>query len=416
MIQVFNCYSLLNFFKINQNILKTTKNQIKLTKPKLNFDVIAFLFFAFTVIIRHKGSFCKYFYYKQSTKSIPKLFFHQSKNINGISLMDERISQGRFHFEISFEIGFCSFHRLTQYSENGGVLFVSDGSYSMLVSNSMFYNCSSSGHGGAIYFNSINSTIQRVCANRCSCKASDDHYGQFANLIASNENNVDYASMSVCSSLCSGEAPIHLYQGNQRANNINSSLNCAFQCSGILIQSPLSFISSFCTFSNNQVSHSICIYFNSCSGILSFANIVHNNSPHASYGVVFVNYGSPKLNNCIFDMNQNTLFCVLSGGLEVSHSYISLTGALSISIAISIANNNSLSKKQTYQIDFFNSFYCNTDIPSRTTEGTIGETPKETLQRTYEDCSELYHTSDMKELSSIFSFQYLNQILILMIA
>jgi len=118
---------------------------------------------------------------------------------------------------------------------------------------------------------------------------------------------------------------------------------------------------------------------------------------------------------CIFDLNQNVLFCVYGGSLEVSHSFISLTGALSVSTAVSIANNNSFSKRQTYQIQFFNSYYCNTDIPIRTMEATLGVTSQETPQRTYENCSEFYHTSDLKELSAIFSFLFFSQILILII-
>jgi len=148
---------------------------------------------------------------------------------------------------------------------------------------------------------------------------------------------------------------------------------------------------------------------------MSYANIINNNSPSA-YGVVCVDSGaSPKLQYCVIDMNQNNLFCICSGSLEVSHSFISLTGALSVSTAVSIANNNSFSKRQTYQIQFFNSYYCNTDIPIRTIEATLGVTSQETPQRTYENCSELYHTSDLKELSAIFSFRFFSQILILLI-
>ena len=95
---------------------------------------------------------------------------------------------------------------------------------------------------------------------------------------------------------------------------------------------------------------------------MSYANIVHNNSP-SDHGVVYVYGANPKMMYCIFQDNQNTLFCVRSGSLEVSHSYISYSGLLSTSTQVSMANNNSLSKRETYQIQFFNSHYCNADIP-----------------------------------------------------
>jgi len=88
-------------------------------------------------------------------------------------------------------------------------------------------------------------------------------------------------------------------------------MNNAEMISGIGIYSPSSFTSSHCTFSNNKVSTYICIMFYSNSGTISmsYANIVHNNSP-SQYGVVFTwGAGSRKMMmNCIFKNNQNRLF------------------------------------------------------------------------------------------------------------
>jgi len=331
----------------------------------------------------------------------------------GVSLMYESISQARIHFEDSFEINFCFFKRLTQYSANGGVIFIDGGSYSMNLTNSMFYNCSSSPYGGAIYFKSSNSCLRMICANRCS--ASD--LAHFAFLQASQQNKVEYQSVSDCSYLTSGDYSVYLDLGDQSVENSNSSTNCANKGSCILIRVPSSFTSSHCTFSNNKAADSRCIYTYSQVGTtvsMSYANIVHNNSP--SWGVVYVEgWGSRSMKYCIFQNNQDSLFCVYQGSLEVSHSFIALTGALSVSTAVSIANNNSFSNIQSYQIQFFNSYYCNTDIPIRTIEATLGVTSQETPQRTYENCSELYHTSDLKELSAIFSFRFFSQILILLV-
>ena len=186
----------------------------------------------------------------------------------------------------------------------------------------------------------IRSYLRMICANSCSCGA--DYSGHFSYLIASQMNQVEYLSVSNCSNTTSGYCPIRLDFGDQRVDNTNSSMNNAERVSGIWIESPSSVTSSYCTFSNNKVSFSICIYFYSTSGTISmsYANIVHNNSP-SQYGVVFVNgAGSKMMMYCIFKNNQNTLFCVNQGSLEVSHSFIDHSGTLSYG-AVSTSNYNS---------------------------------------------------------------------------
>jgi len=266
---------------------------------------------------------------------------------------NESIDQGRSYYQNNINVSDCSFLRVSLYSGDGGIIYVSGSDYSMNVSYSMFYNCFCSIYGGSIYFYSSNSSIRMICANRCSAS-----YRHFAWLVASQMNQIDHLSVSYCSPATSGYTSIELDSGNQRVDNTNSSMNNAFQVSGIAIDFSSSFTSSHCTFSNNNVSECVCIGFYSESGTISmsFANIVHNNSPSEN-GVVYVIGGSIEMNYCIFKDNENTLFCVESGSLEVSHCFISHIGMTPTGI------NNSLSKRETYQMQFFNSHYCNADIP-----------------------------------------------------
>jgi len=250
----------------------------------------------------------------------------------------------------------------------------------MNINYSMFYNCVCSGDGGAIYFSSSNSYLRMICANSCS----GSHY-HFAYLYASQVNQVEYLSVSNCSHTTSGSYSILIVYGDQRTDNTNSSMNNVEDNSGICIYSPSSFTSSHCTFSNNKVSDWICIHFYSSSGTISmsYANIVHNNSP--SNGVVFVDgAGSRKMMYCIFKNNQNTLFCVNQGSLEVSHSFISHSGSFSIYTIVSTSNNNSFTNTITYQLQFFNSLHCNADIPLFTSPSTIEQTPLDSPQPTLE--------------------------------
>jgi len=322
----------------------------------------------------------------------------------GLGCENESIDQGRSYVDKNINISNCFFSRSSSYSGNGGVICVTVSSCSMNVNYSMFYNCVCSNWGGAIFFYSSNSCLTMICANRCS--ASGYH---FAYLIASQVNQVEYLSVSNCSHTTSGYYPIRLDCGNQRVDNINCSMNNAFQFSGIVIHSPSSFTSSHCTFSNNKVSENICIYFWSTSGTISmsYANIVHNNSPSGN-GVVFVDgAGSRKMMYCIFKNNQNTLFCVWEGSLEVSHSFIDHSGSFSIRTSVSTAESNRFTHTITYQLQFFYSIHCNADIPlpqrslEETLRETLKETQRETVGRTYDsECEMRMLSSDLVKRKS----------------
>jgi len=313
----------------------------------------------------------------------------------GLECESESIAQGRSYDMTNISIYGCFFSRSSQYSGDGGVIYISGESYSMNAIHSMFYNCECSGQGGAIYFYSANSYLRMVCTNNCSASS----YDHFAYLIASQVNRVEYLSVSKCSHTTSGIYSIRLSTGDQRVDNTNSSMNNANEISGLGISSPSSSTSSHCTFSNNNVSGFICIRFYSFSGIISmsYANIVHNNSPNE--GIVSVESGgSGEMIYCIFQNNQDYLFCVLSGSLSISHSFINHSTLLSFETAVSTDTNNSFTNRMTYQLQFFGSLHCNADSPLIDTtplltlerspiisiEETIRRTNEETPRMTYE--------------------------------
>jgi len=275
----------------------------------------------------------------------------------------EKISEGRSYSQNNITISDCFFIRSSEYYYDGGVIYVSASSCSMNVNYSMFYNCVSSKDGGAIYFSSSNSYLRMICANSCSC--GDYSNFHFAYLSASQVNQVEYLSVSKCSHTTYGYYSICLDTGNQRVDNTNSSMNNANHVSGIDIISKSSFTSSHCTFSNNKVSDSRCIRFYDSGTIsMSYANIVHNNSP-SHYGVVYVSGSHPKMMYCIFKNNQNTLFCVYGGSLEVSHSFIDHSApSFSTYIAVSTSNNNSFIITQTYMINYSGELICKIPEPS----------------------------------------------------
>jgi len=101
----------------------------------------------------------------------------------GFGCQNETISQGRSYLEMNINISNCFFSRFCTFNGDsgyGGVIQVGTGSLSMIISYSMFYNCSCSVNGGAIHFDSSNSYLRMICANRCSCGPYS--YYQFAYL------------------------------------------------------------------------------------------------------------------------------------------------------------------------------------------------------------------------------------------
>jgi len=278
----------------------------------------------------------------------------------GMGCEDESIDQGRSYVDKNITISNCYFSRSSQYTGDGGVIYVSISHCSMNVRYSMFYRCFANKYG-VIYFFSSNSSLGMICTSRCTAS-----WYHFAYLYASQVNHVEYLSISYCSHATDGYYSIRLNAGNQRVDNTNSSMNNAYEYSGIGITSPSSFISSHCSFTNNMVSNCICICFNTNSGTISmsYANIVQNNSP-VNYGVIYVfGEGSRKMMYCIFHNNQNFLFCAFGGSLEVSHSFIEhSSSSLSTSTPLSPSTNNSFTIRMTFQIQFFNSHHCNADLP-----------------------------------------------------
>ena len=304
-------------------------------------------------------------------------FFENKIRVNGFKICGvinscdgESINQGRSYDNVDIDVSECSFSRNALFSGKGGVIYVSEGSYSIGVSYSMFANCLASG-GGAIFFSSTNVSLRMVCAYMCSVSGD----GHFADLLASNKNQVEYLSISYCST-STGYYSIRLKYANPRFDNSNSSMNKAIQVSSIGIEESLSFSSSYCTFCNNR--GTICIFLGSNTGTVIFANVIDNYSNMLA--IIYVD-GLQQIKYSIFDLNQKALLWMNSGSLILSHSFVYHSSFSST------GTNNSLTKKQTYQFVFFKSHYCNAEIPapapspkpSRTMMQSIVNSPKETL-------------------------------------
>jgi len=291
--------------------------------------------------------------------------------LTGVGCKDEHLNEGRSFEQENVNILDCFFSRISLYSKDGGVIYLSGNNYySLNITYSMFFNCACSQRGGAIFFSTKSFChLKFICANKCSC-GTNYH---FALLSSSTNSNGEHLSISLCSQGPSGYSSICFNKGNQRIENINSSMNDAIRISGMHVYQPSSFISSFCTFSNNKASEYACLYLYFVIGSISYTNIVHNYSP--TQGSIKIYGGSPKFLYCVFDMNRDNLFYVESSVPEITHCFIFHPGQTSTGF------NNSLTKKSTYHLLFYNSQYCNTDVLSTTlgSDITIFGRPKSSL-------------------------------------
>jgi len=294
---------------------------------------------------------------------IPKCFkteqlINQGKNIVILCLcIGENNAVGRSYDGDSVNISDCFFTRMSQYNSAGGVIFISDTTKTSYISNCMFNNCATStDYGGAIFLTLSMSFMKMVCANRCSSQ-----FCHFAWVKATLSNEAVLLSMTECSYTTNGDYSVCFSEGNPKVDFSNCSRNYAHVISGIYFYKPSTSSSSvMCTFSNNVVSAFMCIDFYSCSGTMSYACVVNNNSP--AYGIVYVSgSGTHIMEYCLFISNDNTLFHVDSGSsLTIKHSFIYHLNSIKSGI-INTENNNTNINHPTYIIPYFKSHYCHAD-------------------------------------------------------
>jgi len=322
---------------------------------------------------------CVYFLMKNFSCNSFKGYYSIFRHIESTTCVNELINEGRSYEDIDLNLNDCFFSRLSSISNNGGVIYVNTLSRSMNVFKTMFFNCSSNNEGGAIYFNSFSIIMRMICAFRCS--ALKKH---FAFLKATQNNTLDYVSISTCSHSKSGEDPFRINSGSQRLNNCNVSINNANTNSGFCSDSSSSVLCILCNFANNRVGSHICIYLYLITGLMSFSNIVHNNSP--SYGIIYSHGVGFKLEYCILSMNENILFHHGGNTLEISHCFVFHSGNLG-STSVITSNNNSFVQKHTYQVHFFQSHFCNADFQTSETSPTIPRTYDENPFGIINQCS-----------------------------
>ena len=210
----------------------------------------------------------------------------------------------------NINIGECFFTRITEYSGNGGVLFISTANTIMNLNSSTFYDCHAT-NGGCIYFSCLTSKsyLNLICVSDCSTisGANDHHFAYIDSGIGSNyENNLYFISINRCSSLTNhGRNPITLFKSTQIIKNVNISNNGVSDTSGIYSSNSNQLFISHSNFANNYASGhiSIRIHSSSVNSTINYIKVVNNSSP--TYGVIYFNSVTSIISKSVF--NQNTL-------------------------------------------------------------------------------------------------------------
>jgi len=315
--------------------------------------------------------------------------------------INESIANGRSHYLNNVIIENCYFKRTMDFAENGGVILI-ESSNNLEISNSGFYKCRSLMNGGAIYFNSANLVVQRVCASYCFAQVS----GHFIVSYSSSNNHFLELTINHChNTLSDTDRSISLFSGYFRLENTNSSMNKAKYHSGFYLNSPSTFSFKHSSFANNTVTTHICIELQKGTGSITSINVVHNNSPQ--YGV-FYTTGIFDLNYCVFHSNQDILFYSDNGKFHLSHCYLE---GFSTYGSVSFVTNNSFTCSNTYIIQFFNTLFCNVEIIP-TFQPSYKQTPLETPQKTEESSlslipqASLFETNEPTTLETLRSTPY----------
>jgi len=213
----------------------------------------------------------------------------------------------------------CSFSSM-RISGSGSVFYFSTtSSVKLLVELSSFLNCSSTDHGGAIFFNCINGGFvsHKVCAGLCyTNNPSNIARGQlfFSTVNTTMINGVFMNSVVKCSESVRNLQwySIALFEGNIRFKNTNSSQNSVEHVGMFGSNYAVSLQSEFNTFEH--------IYSPSGAHLANLAdiqefiveasNFINNTNESGIRGIIdaFSN-GRIFLQRCVFARNLGLLFC-----------------------------------------------------------------------------------------------------------
>jgi hypothetical protein len=196
----------------------------------------------------------------------------------------------------------CLFQSITATSAGGAVSSTSV-TY-LLVESTSFFSCkTSSGCGGAIYFNNQNngqSVLLSVCGYDCACNSWGQHLCILLYNNALTKNYVNYSSFSRCLNEQSNEM-LAVYYGKVCCPSVNVSMNKCNYYSGFSIYTYVDSNSVTCSLSYSSIADNSATNYN-CVGFwttgakyeIKSCNILRNTQVSTSYGTILGRSKSTK--------------------------------------------------------------------------------------------------------------------------
>ena len=202
----------------------------------------------------------------------------------------------------SFGFDNCLFERNRNAVGAGGSIQLVGKNLFLYVLQSTFYKCTSDGIGGAIYFNSNSSIIEKICVIECRSKLY--HHFCHINCIDGFENNTSYISLSRSPYTGSdGIQTMHVQGGKLYFHNSNLTYSYCQATPSIAINQPDPLEAKFNTIMSNYASENRIIEIKGpgLRNNLQFFNIINNTQKMNINGIVYLTSGSNfTFSNSIF--------------------------------------------------------------------------------------------------------------------
>jgi len=250
----------------------------------------------------------------------------------------------------------------------GSVISISS-SLLISVTDSSFFNCSSSKGCGAIYYfcdSGKDIVLSRICASTCFTTTQSSYY-QFSYLrTGSKFINLSMITMIKCApdSVITRNEVFSTQNGYQNLKNMNITSNRANIMSGMRLESATTLEISHSTFSQNTADYAWClsIYSSSNSPKLEFSNFVNNQHLHQSLGTLLLySYTYLTIRSSFFKNNPQCLFELSSSSLTVYTSVIVHNNQVA-NIPISTDESNIITQNlntETMPLSHYSSNQCN---------------------------------------------------------
>ena len=221
-------------------------------------------------------------------------------------ISDFSSTQRFFTLFTSSIISNCFFTRFNIFNGEGGIVFVDYPTVSLIIINSIFYNCSSFSNGAVIFFRSnFFLTLKNVCGSNCT---SFSPYASFAYIYLNSVSNcsIESSTINLCSPNFQSGYSIWIFRSLYNIKFFNSSFNKNLRTSSLSIIDFYNYFCSYSTFFNNSANGEGIIQFQNSQSNTNFTNFVENYC--YSTGILSSYSSNNFFYNCTFYNNFQILF------------------------------------------------------------------------------------------------------------